>query len=166
MWKQQWVNWRGASWLGTRSPSCALGCAAARAQAAGSGQLRFFLASPCVSAPVEGHVGKKKGAVQAKSPSAEEKLPAAPTARSTKDTGAGLGVVAKQLYTDPSRYAEWVLGLDINTNSTGYTVLRAATGTCSCCLQFSIIICLLNEFIRCYGRVWRDRNQGHSGSVR
>jgi hypothetical protein len=41
----------------------------------------------------------------------------------------GLGVVTRErCLLTAERSAEWVLGLDINTNSTGFTVLHAPTG--------------------------------------
>ena len=58
----------------------------------------------------------------------------------TRKDGLGLGVVTRERCLQTvGRSAEWVLGLDVNTNSTGFTVLHAPTGTpslflCSCVL--------------------------------
>jgi hypothetical protein len=58
----------------------------------------------------------------------EEKAVSAPKNRRAADLGLGV-VTRERCLLTVKRSAEWVLGLDVNTNSTGFTVLHAPTGT-------------------------------------
>ena len=56
----------------------------------------------------------------------------------------GLGVVTRErCLRTAERSAQWVLGLDINTNSTGFTVLHAPTGAPDHFTQFYLFFLFL-----------------------